>query len=341
MTIPWTNLLTLWKKNKYTFQIIIYIFKQMFNRKKLIMEKILLSGVLLLSLFAVTCNKNQKETGKFDKEQKKNNVVYAGARSSSYGIKPFPQPEKWVTGMRKINNYFKAGSTPSALWIVGVMGNKRKNCRLEFPVDTGKYQNISCMDYDKHEKYLSHFDTTGVKVYLQVESAMANVDTLIKLVLDRYSHHPSVIGFGVDAEWYRWSEEDDWGQKINDSSARRWEKHIKSYNNTYQMFLKHWDRKWMPENYRGEIIFVSDSQMFEDKEHMITEFTNYWGEYFYPNKVFYQIGYPKDRKYWNTLDNPVKEWGVTLANNHKQDIGIFWVDFTLQETLPVLKKAKK
>ena len=290
------------------------------------MKKIFLVLVGLMSLSF--CNKDYK----FLSNLVKDNVVMSGVRSSAYGIRPFPHPVVWEEGIKKVNNNFDGNSTPSALWIVGVMGSESKYCRLEFPV-SDKYDNITSNKYDKHEKYLSHFDSTGVKVFLQVEPAMANVDTLIKLVLDHYGHHPSVIGFGVDAEWHKYTEREDWGVPVKDTEAERWEKSVKDYNPGYQLFLKHWDRNWMPETYRGDIIFVSASQMFRNREHMITEFTEYWGPYFYPNTVFYQIGYPADKNLWNSLDDPVREWGATLANGHQQNVGIFWVDFSLQDAV--------
>jgi hypothetical protein len=96
----------------------------------------------------------------------------------------------------------------------------------------------------------------------------------------------------------------------------------------------------MPPKYRGDIIFVNDSQMFKDKNHMVSEFAENWGAYFYPNTVFYQIGYPNDKKLWNKFQDPIKTWGISIANTHKnpQSVGIFWVDFSLQEVVDEFKK---
>ena len=296
-------------------------------------KKIFLSILAVLLIF-ISCNKKYEYSDK----QNLNNIIYAGARSSAYGIRPFPNPIVWEKGIKEIDNLFDANAVPAALWIVGVMGRNSTHCRLEFPVDTSLYENIECLQYDKHERFLSHFDSSGIKVFLQVESAIAEVDDLIKIVFDQYAHHPCVVGFGVDGEWHKYSKKNDWGTPIDDASAERWEKLVKSYNPKYQLFLKHWDRKWMPKNYWGDIIFVSDSQQFKSKNHMISEFADYWGKYFYPNTVFYQIGYSADKKYWETLTNPIKEWGITIANTQKQKTGIFWVDFTLKSTVEAFKK---
>ena len=126
------------------------------------------------------------------------NVKYAGVRSSSYGIKPFPDPAGWETAMNTMQDYFP-GSTPCAIWIVGRM-HKSTSCLLEFPSEGKEYENVVFLDYDKHESYLNHFDQAGIKVFLQVEPANADITTLIDLILSRYEHHDCVIGFGIDVE---------------------------------------------------------------------------------------------------------------------------------------------
>ena len=45
------------------------------------------------------------------------NVKYAGARSSAYGIRPFPSPEGWINALKTMAGYFP-GSTPVGIWIV-------------------------------------------------------------------------------------------------------------------------------------------------------------------------------------------------------------------------------
>ena len=43
---------------------------------------------------------------------------------------------------------------------------------------------------------------------------------LIDLLYLQYGHHPSVIGFGVDDEWYR-KDLSRYGKPITDAEARR------------------------------------------------------------------------------------------------------------------------
>jgi len=259
-------------------------------------------------------------------------VLYAGVRSSNYGIKPFPEPLEWQIAMQTMSGYFE-GSNPCAIWIVGELQHP-KDCRLYFPGDEKQYPYIQFETTDKHEKYLNFFDLVGIKVFLQVEPAQADVITLIDLVLERYKHHECVIGFGVDVEWYREFENPEWGIQVDDASARQWEERVKLHNPQYRLFLKHWDRNWMPETYRGDIIFVDDSQIFKEFDAMVEEFVNHWANYFRPNTVFFQIGYKSDRTWWKQLNNPPKTIGDAIRNRIEQDCGIFWVDFTLREVFP-------
>ncbi len=158
------------------------------------------------------------------------------------------------------------GATPCGVWIVSTMSRTPRATRLEFPSGGRSYPNIEFDDADRHEPYLADFDRAGVKVFLQVEPANADVATLIDLVLGRYGRHPCVVGFGVDVEWNRTADYPKTGLAVDDATARAWEARVKSHDAGYRLFLKHWDEKWMPPTYRGDIIFVDDSQIFPDLE---------------------------------------------------------------------------
>ena len=289
--------------------------------------------IILVSF--LTLASGLKSDDKFKPEVQTNlkNIIYAGVRSSNYGIDPFPEPQGWQKAIQTMSGYFD-GSIPCAIWIVGKF-ERNKACHLFFPSDGKTYTNIQFEDVDTHEKFLSHFDDAGIKVFLQVEPASADMPTLIDLVLNRYKHHPCVIGFGVDVEWHRESEKPEWGVPVTDQQAEEWEKRVKAHNPQYKLFLKHWDREWMPENYRGDIVFVDDSQILPNFDAMLDEFVNDWAAYFYPNMVFFQIGYPSDKPWWQKLNNPPFDIGRGIATRIKQNCGIFWVDFTLRDVLPI------
>ena len=91
----------------------------------------------------------------------------------------------------------------------------------------------------------------------------------------------------------------------------------------------------MPPIYRGNLIFVDDSQMLETFNGMMDEFVSYWANYFQPNIVFFQIGYSSDRSWWQKLEHPPSYIGTAIAQNISQNCGIFWVDFTLKEVIPI------
>ena len=257
-------------------------------------------------------------------------VALAGARSSHYGIRPFPGPEEWVRALRDVSGRFE-GSVPTAIWIVGGL-HERKGCRLEFPGE-GAHPGIAFLDHDKHAPYLDAFDRAGIRVFLQVEPGLADPDTLIDLVLSRYRHHPSVAGFGVDVEWYRESEVPGWGTKVDDETARRWEARVKAHRPEYRLFLKHWDPRWMPPRHRGDILFVDDSQELAGLDAMREEFAA-WGKAFAPNPVVFQVGYRSDRPWWGALADPVVDIGRAVCARIAQDCGVAWVDFTLREVMP-------
>lgn len=263
-------------------------------------------------------------------------VLWAGVRSSAYGIKPFPTPAEWQTAIGTMAGYYP-GSTPCAVWIVGTF-KKPRTCRLFFPGDGRTYPNIEFDTADKHEEYLSLFDKAGIKVFLQVEPANADMETLIDLVLNRYGHHECVVGFGVDVEWHREADNPEWGVKVDDALARKWDARVKAHNPSYRIFLKHWDSRWMPPTYRGDIVFVDDSQIFKSLDEAVIEFVTTWAACFYPNTVFFQIGYNSDKPWWQRLSVPPQAWGESIRQRIRQDCGIIWVDFSLRDVLPLTSK---
>lgn len=259
-------------------------------------------------------------------------VKYAGVRSSAYGIKPFPEPEEWVKAISAMGGYFE-GSTPCAVWIVGHL-SRRRSCKLDFPAEGRSFPNVEFLEAEKHERYLSAFDAAGIKIFLQVEPANADMKTLIDLVLGRFRSHPCVIGFGVDVEWNKEADFPKRGEKVGDEVARQWEGWVKAHDPGYRLFLKHWDQLWMPPNFRGDIVFVDDSQIFKGLDEMVPEFEA-WGKAFYPNPVLFQIGYNSDKPWWRKIEGAPKAMGEAIAGRIAQDCGIIWVDFSLRDVLPL------
>lgn len=256
------------------------------------------------------------------------NVGFAGVRSSSYGVDPFPDPEAWEVYIRAMSDAFP-GSKPTALWIVGTIDEAINGINLEFPSDGGSYDKISfSSEGDLHEEFLDWFDAHGVSVFLQVEPGFADVPTLIDLVLDRYGHHPCVIGFGVDVEWFGNVTEGGEGTPVDDPIASAWESRVQSHDPDYDLFLKHWDTAFMPPSYRGRIIFVDDGQDYPTLTSYLEDMKE-WADAFVPGRVFFQYGYQSDRPWWKHFRDPAAWIGRNLAWQTSQECGLFWVDFSL------------
>lgn len=290
------------------------------------------------------------------------NIVYAGTRSSDYGVSGrWLGTADWQHITDQMAGYFP-GAQPTYIWIIGRLDEDAGigGTKLEFeqPNDGVDYSalNISFAPPAKeghlsHEEYLNYFDEHGIKVFLQVESGFADMKTLMDLIFAKYGHHESVIGFGVDVEWY-YGVSEDAGLPITDALAKDWDEHLKSIHPTYRMFLKHYNIRWLPPTYRSDILFVNDSQsigsidgevpgMYDDTMGFIPEF-KVFADFFYPNDVLYQIGYRKDAMWYYPLDKPViKSLSERLAEATRQKAGITWVDFTVKDplTFPALFKS--
>ncbi len=261
---------------------------------------------------------------------------WAGLRSSAH-LRPFPSPDQWGAALKTVSGNFDAAQ-PVAVWIVGLFQKDIGGCRLEFPGQAPRDPRIKFATADRHEEYLRYFDSQGIKVFLQVEPGFAGVDKLIDLVLTRYKQHPCVAGFGVDVEWHRNSAKDKDGVPVEDFDVQAWEAQVKSHNLAYRLFIKHYDKRFLCQKYRGDVVFVDDSQQFASCQDFLKEMADF-AEYFYPNIVLYQAGYPDDRTWWSKFNNPVQELGRELAKRTRQECGIVWVDFTSREILKELRPS--
>lgn len=269
----------------------------------------------------------------------------AGFRASrileSYPGNQFPAYDYWIrTGMALSNKF--PGSTPVGIWIVSIFEDTGYTT-LNFPsAHTYPYMNFT--DNDENEEYLTKFDEAGINIWLQVEPGAASIDTLISLVLKRYKHHPCVKGFGIDVEWnqYDASTNPD-GKKVSNTDAQKWETEVKAVDTSYTLFLKHYDTKWMPSTYRGNILFVDDSQDFNWSttpfDDFISEFQT-WGKKFSPNKTAFQFGYDADSTWWRKFSDPMKTIGDTLFSQISNCYGVFWVDFTITKIFPITKVSE-
>ncbi|MFH1462977.1 MAG: hypothetical protein ABIO70_01185 [Pseudomonadota bacterium] len=256
--------------------------------------------------------------------------LYAGFRASRYGVDPFPEPAYWQGVGESMAARFE-GAAPAGLWIVGVAGDDG-TCYLGFPSPGGSFTDVGFTAQDQSEDWLAWFDAHGLSVWLQVEPGDAEVETLIGLVLDRYGHHPSVVGVGVDLEWYRWLDHDS-GAAVSDRTAAAWRDAVRAYDPSYTLFLKHWLADRMPPGERDGLLFVDDGQGVGSLAALVATFTT-WGQAFAPAPVAFQYGYAADRSWWSRLDDPPGDIGAALLAANDNTRGLFWVDFTVEEVFP-------
>jgi hypothetical protein len=223
-----------------------------------------------------------------------------------------------------------SGSGIQGIWVIGCYLDDG-TCYLNFP-SSASYPYISFSEADENEAYLSYFDRKGVSVYLQVEPGQASVEDLIRLVLDRYSHHPCVCGFGVDVEWYRALDYAS-GKRVTDQEAAAWYRLVSLYDKNYSLLLKHYRANKMPPTYRTGIYFIDDSMGFSSLGEMADEFAR-WGSSFDGSPVGFQIGYLEDRGWWSQYSDPYDTIGHALLERVPDIRGIYWVDFSIEDLYP-------
>ncbi len=271
-------------------------------------------------------------------------IGFAAARFST--APPFPGPEYWSKAGKMASGKFE-GSTPEGIWVIGgiLQGG---TCYLNFP-SSQEYSHISFTATDENEEYLDYFDRHGISIILQVEPGIAEVDTVLKLVLDQYSHHPCVAGIGVDVEWYGapmyWS-----GKPVTDEEAAHWYELINTYdgsdtadadtthrmndnNKKYCLALTHWKAEKMPPTYRKGVYFLYDGERFSSLDDMMT-YCIAWGKTFKDSPVGYYIGFPNDNFWWGDYDDPFKTLGDSLLKNIDNAKGVYWVGLSIKQIYP-------
>ncbi len=291
----------------------------------------------LFFIFLLSCHKKESTQPEPEPPTPSNRV--AGFRASrilsSYPNHQFPSREYWQMVADSMAAKFDS-TAPGGIWIVSLYQDNGYT-RLNFPVFGQPDPYIQSINDEQNDAYLDYFDQHGTRIWLQVEPGAASVDTLIYLVLSRYQNHPCVVGFGVDVEWYM-TQQYSGGKQVTDEEAQRWEAKVKKFNPDYTLFLKHYTASRMPPTYRGDIIFVDDSQGFNSYSRpfdaMVNAFYD-WGQRFSPARVAFQYGYPNDQSWWQNLSDPPGDIGRRLIEVIPNCYGLFWVDFTVTQVFPI------
>lgn len=259
-------------------------------------------------------------------------VKWAGFRSSIYGASqtagenrpeiPFPAPQDWAKGCQTIVANFSAETEPTVAWIVGTVDTddlEQGKLKLEMKRPGPEYKDIHFVDdsdidwsggYTEHEKWLSYFDKHGIKVLLQVEPGHSEIAPVIQLVMETWGQHESVIGFGVDIEWYRNNDGAKGGEaRVSASTLVKWLDVLHQVKPEAKLMVKHWDPnnladaslKEIPIEKRPYLIFCCDSQGIGSFERFVKEmaaFAQAYEDGEHSSDVWYQIGYATD--WWET-----------------------------------------
>jgi hypothetical protein len=155
---------------------------------------------------------------------------------------------------------------------------------------------------------------------------------LIDLMYQQYGHHPSVIGFGVDVEWYR-KDLSRTGKAVTDAEASLWVSRTRAHCSSQLVFLKHWLIEKMPPTAREGLVFIDDSQGHGSLSAMVSEFSA-WGHAFPSSPVGFQYGYQSDSTWWKNLQDPPRDIGNALLQAIPNTRDLVWVDFTTYDIWP-------
>jgi len=254
--------------------------------------------------------------------------VGAGFRFSAYGPGRDPGAEYWLRVGQEMAARFD-GAVPETIWIVSRLHGD--GTELNFPAQPASPLITAAQD-DHNQAALELFDRHGFRVWLQVEPGHAPVEELIHLVLERYGSHPSVVGFGIDVEWYQSTARPE-GKPVTDAEAAAWLAAIRSHDPSYRLFLKHWEATKLPPTLRDGLLFIDDSQILPSLDAMVAEFAE-WGRSFAPAPVAFQFGYPSDRPWWRQLADPPRDIGQAILAAVPNAAGLYWVDFTVLDVFP-------
>ena len=269
-------------------------------------------------------------------------IQIAGWRSSQYGDylptgHDQSDPDYWISVAQQMSAKFPEFS-PGGVLVIGEIDGAPGSATstfLPFPKPTGTYPNVNFGTTDVIEPLLDVYDGAGLKVFLQVESADADIPMLMNLIMDRYKHHPSVIGFGVDVEWYHEAQFPGFGRPVTDSEVNAWAAQVKTFDPNYDLMIKHWDFVYLSNARPDNVLFLTDSENVGSLSVITNEYIA-WIDHFGDSQVGFQIGYPSDISWWGSLNDPASEIiNPVITARPNANIGaIFWVDFSVLEAFP-------
>jgi hypothetical protein len=257
-----------------------------------------------------------------------------GLRRSSYGLRSKNGDDAWWVTRAKAYAKLFPGAEPVIIEIVsGYQGDG--STTFGFAKPAGYSEPTERMNFRPgtldHERALTAYDAAGVKAIIQFEPGDADMLRCIDIAQKALGHHTSVIGYGIDAEWYFTKQSPNKeGLPVPDDAAKAWVEKVLSINKDFTFFIKHFNEKHLPPKYRHkQLWFLDDSQEFQNQEAFLAEFKQ-WANNAKPSMAGFQFGYPADRKWWSNLKQPPKDLGLQLYKEIPTCRYLFWVDFTAE-----------
>ncbi len=259
-------------------------------------------------------------------------MLSVGLRRSSYGLRSKNADDAWWVQRAKAYAKLFPGARPVIIEIVsGYQGDGSTEFGFAKPADyTGPTDRMTfrpaALD---HERALKAYDAAGVKAIIQFEPGDADMLRCLEIAHKALGGHASVIGYGIDAEWYytKQSPQKE-GLPVPDAAAKAWVEKTIALNKDFTFFIKHFDSQHLPPTYRHkQLWFLDDSQQFQDQDEFLADFKA-WAKAVEGSAAGYQFGYLADRKWWSKLTQPPKQLGSLLHNEIPSCRWLFWVDFT-------------
>ncbi len=123
---------------------------------------------------------------------------------------------------------------------------------------------------DLVEPMLEALDESGYHCILSIQPLTTNITDLINEILSRYSHHPCILGVGLDAEWKGPVQPGS----VSDAEAESYIDTIQHFQGSYQLFLVHYDISMLPDDRPRMTV------LYDGKDDVPTILANYrvWGQ---------------------------------------------------------------
>jgi hypothetical protein len=255
-----------------------------------------------------------------------------GLRRSSYGLRNKNGDDAWWAGRAKEYAAAFPGAQPVVIEIVSGYQNDGST-EFGFARPSGDAGPTDFMRFTRgkldHERALSTYDAAGVQAIIQFEPGDADMLRCLEIAERAFGQHKCVIGYGIDAEWYRTKHSQRAeGMPVTDAEAKAWTEKLISFKKDHTLFIKHFSTQHLPSKYRHpQLWFLDDSQEFADREECLADFKD-WAKFCDGSMTGFQFGYPADRKWWSKLSNPPLELGEAIRHDIPSCRYLFWVDFT-------------